>query len=219
MSFGTFSEDPQATWLTGPYDATDRNMELLRDFWFKDPAGTTWRAPQGSVVNGASIPAPLWSTVGSPYTGAYRRASIVHDVACDLSMHAPNPQAARSAADYMFYQACRAGGCSAAEAELLYVGVRLSAWMPRITFWNEFRHPMQEALLATDRTMPDTSEESLRTTYREIAADLRARPNPIRPFRQLESLVDRHLKAKSAQYTTRTPRAATTRPSKSRTKG
>lgn len=221
MSFGTFSADPQATWLTAPADPTDRNMELLRDFWFRDPAGTTWLAPKGSVVNGASIPAPLWSTVGSPYTGAYRRASIVHDVACDQAVHAPDPKAARAAADHMFYQACRAGGCPASQAELLYVGVRLGAWMPYVPLWSKSLQPMHEALLATDRTMPDVPEESLRTTYREIAAELQARPAEARPFRQLEALVDRHLRAKAAQPVSRAPRAAatrTTRPRATRTK-
>lgn len=196
MSLGTFSEDPQTAWLAAPADSTDRNMALLRDFWFQDPDGTTWLAPAGSVVNGASIPAPLWSTVGSPYTGPYRRASIVHDVACDAADHAADPQAARSATDHMFYQACRAGGCSIAQAELLYAGVRIGAWLPRIHLWSQ---PMQAALLATNRTLPDVPEESVRTTYREIAADLRARPSA-RSFRQLEILVNSHLEAKAAQH-------------------
>ncbi len=197
-SLGTFSEDPQATWLVAPPSANDpanRDMQLLRDFWFQDPADTTWLAPAGSVVNGASIPAPLWSTVGSPYTGPYRRASIVHDVACDEADHAADPRAARSAADHMFYQACLAGGCSAAQAELLYTGVRIGAWLPQINLWAQ---PMQAALLAADRTMPDVPEESIRTTYREIAADLQARPRQ-RSFQQLEALVTQHLEAKRAQ--------------------
>lgn len=43
-SLGTFSDDPQATWLVGPASANDpanRDMQLLRDFWFQDPTGTT----------------------------------------------------------------------------------------------------------------------------------------------------------------------------------
>ena len=69
------------------------------------------------MVNSASIPAPLWSTVGSPYTGPYRRASIVHDVACAAADHAADPRTARPAADHMFYQACLAGGCSPAQTQ------------------------------------------------------------------------------------------------------
>jgi hypothetical protein len=66
----------------------------------------------------------LWTSVGSPYTGNYRRASIVHDVACVAASGNPGK---RREADRMFFQACRAGGCSIAEATILYVGVRIGA--------------------------------------------------------------------------------------------
>lgn len=193
-TLNSFSEDPQATWLTGPNDSTDRRMQLLREFWYEDPDGTVWKAPKDSIVDGASIPAPLWSTIGSPYTGHYRRASIVHDVACEEAEAAVDPLAARAAADKMFYQACLAGGCPAAQAELLYAGVRIGAWLPRIHFWNQ---PMHEALLATDRTLPDVPEESVRTTYREIAADIQA--SAPSTFQELEALVNHHLQAKASQ--------------------
>lgn len=183
---GTFSENPQAEWLAA---GDDRRMRLLRDFWYDDPAGRRWPAPAGSVVDGASIPAPLWSTVGSPYTGAYRRASIVHDVACD------DPAVPRRAADEMFYHACRAGGCSPAQAELLYAGVRIGAWLPRVRLWAE---DATRPLLARGHVQPALTDDSVRTTFQEIAADLAARPGP-RPFAALEALVDRHLAAKAGQ--------------------
>ena len=190
---GEFSADPQATWLTAPADSQDRRMELLSDFWYKDPAGKTWNAPKGSIVDGASIPAALWSTVGSPYTGPYRRASIVHDVACDAADHAADPQAAREAADEMFYNACRAGGCPGWQAQLLYLGVRVGATWSSIHLWNQLVH---EALLATARIMPDVLEESIRTTYREIAADIDARAPA--SFEELKALVDQQLAARPA---------------------
>src|SRR5438132_3145395 len=124
MSHGQFSGEPILRWLTEP--TSDRRMEVLEDFRFTDPAGVVWDAPKASIVNGASIPRPLWTVVGSPYTGDYRRASIVHDVACD---RAAGDVDRRRAADRMFFHACRAGGCSVREATLLYMGVRLgSAW-------------------------------------------------------------------------------------------
>ena len=79
---GSFSNDPQTRWITDD-GAPDRNMEILERFSFVDPKGREWVAPAGTVVNGASIPRALWTVVGSPYTGDYRRASIVHDKACD----------------------------------------------------------------------------------------------------------------------------------------
>ena len=124
MAHGQFSGDPVTRWLAEAGD--DRKMQILEEFTFTDTAGKVWKAPVGSVVNGASIPRPLWSLVGSPYTGDYRRASIVHDVA---AVEAGHDEAGRRAADRMFYHACRVGGCSVREATILYVGVRIgSAW-------------------------------------------------------------------------------------------
>ena len=127
---GKFSGEPITTWLTEASD--DRDMELYADFTFTDPAGTMWPAPKGSRINGASIPRPLWSLVGSPYTGDYRRASIVHDVACDL---AGKDVTKRRAADRMFFHACREGGCSAEQAMLLYLGVRVGAAWSTVPAW------------------------------------------------------------------------------------
>lgn len=123
MSDPRFGDDPRTVWLneTGP----DRRMRLIDGFWFQDRQGKRWDAPGGAIVNGASIPRPLWALVGSPYTGEYRRASIVHDIAC---VEAGGNDALRRAADKMFFVACRAGGCSRWDAIVLYVGVRIGAW-------------------------------------------------------------------------------------------
>jgi len=118
---GSFSGNPKTEWLVDEYGA-DRDMKLLEDFFYYDPSGKVWSAPAGSTINGASIPRALWSTVGSPYTDDYRRASIVHDVACK------NINIERAAADLMFRQACMAGGCTVEQANILYAGVRLGAW-------------------------------------------------------------------------------------------
>ena len=109
-----FSGEPDARWLTE--SEADRNMCLLADFWFRDRSGKKWCVPEGYEVDGASIPQALWTLVGSPYTGDYRRASIVHDKACD---DAQGDATARLKADRMFYEACREGGCSVAEATML----------------------------------------------------------------------------------------------------
>lgn len=121
MSDGNFSSNPKTEWLSGPGD--DRKMKLLEEFWYADPKGRKWVAPKDSVIDGASIPEALWSTVGSPYTGDYRRASITHDVACRQT------GVSRDEADQMFYHACISGGCSVSQARILYAGVRVGAWV------------------------------------------------------------------------------------------
>lgn len=119
MLNGSFSGDPVTQWLSGL--GNDRNMQLLAEFWYDDPKGRRWTAPKDSIINGASIPRALWSSIGSPYIGDYRRASVVHDVACN------DDHVARSDADEMFYYACLCGGCSVLQAKLLYAGVRIGA--------------------------------------------------------------------------------------------
>src|SRR5213076_361353 len=75
-----------------------------------------------SITDGASIPRTLWSSVGSPYTGEYRRAAIIHDISLK------NAGVVRDDADSMFYFACMAGGCAFLDAKLLYAGVRVGTW-------------------------------------------------------------------------------------------
>jgi V8-like Glu-specific endopeptidase len=126
-----FSSEPKTTWLAENGD--DRNMQMVEQFSFIDRRGKTWIAPTGSIINGASIPESLWSIVGSPFVGDYRRASIVHDIACQEATN----RKARRAADRMFFQACRAGGCSRRESIVLYVGVRIGAWWRYKAFLKE----------------------------------------------------------------------------------
>ena len=129
---GKFSGEPEARWLTES-DEPDRRMRLLGEFWFSDPRRKELKVPAGyDDMNGASIPRALWSLVGSPYTGDYRRASIVHDKACD---DAGEDKGKRRAADRMFYHACREGGCSIRQAIILYVGVRIGAALPDVPSW------------------------------------------------------------------------------------
>ncbi|MGE0628876.1 MAG: DUF1353 domain-containing protein [Hyphomicrobiaceae bacterium] len=74
----TFQGDVVATWLRD-----GRQMELVKSFAFVDSRGRKWPVPKGAKVDGASIPRVLWSAIGSPYLGKYRRASVVHDYYCD----------------------------------------------------------------------------------------------------------------------------------------
>jgi hypothetical protein len=116
-NFGRFSGNPIAEWLTNPA-GEDRDMRLLADFWYEEPGGQRWLAPNGSVVNGASIPRPFWTLIGSPFTGKYRRASIVHDVACGAQTQP------HRAVHRMFYFACRADGLDDLTAKTMYVAIR-----------------------------------------------------------------------------------------------
>lgn len=118
-----FENDVITKWLTGPGE--DRDMELTEDFAFVEPA-ERWEAPAGRVVNGASIPSGLWSIVGSPFVGNYRRAAVLHDV-----YYGDHQGKTRKRVDEMFRSAMLTDGVSAEKAQLMYAGVRVgggSAW-------------------------------------------------------------------------------------------
>lgn len=186
--FGSFSGNPKTEWLDEA--GADRRMRVLEDFWYDDPSSRRWAAPSGSLIDGASIPAPLWSTVGSPYTGDYRRASIVHDIACD------DPNVPRQDADKMFFLACLAGGCSKLQARLLYAGVRIGAWTPDIRVWSA--EAVRMPAVTRQGLQPRLTDQSVQTTFNEIAVEIQAQPDDV-PFDAIEAIVDRQLRAKSQQ--------------------
>ncbi len=121
MSTAQFSGNPCVEWLSEP--GPDRGMRMLAPFSFTDAKGRLWEVAAGLALDGATIPRTLWSSVGSPFTGDYRRAAILHDAALR------DPAVARIDADAMFYEACVAGGCSVRQAQLLYAGVCIGSWV------------------------------------------------------------------------------------------
>jgi hypothetical protein len=95
-------------------------MELLAPFAFKDSTAFTWQASKGDLVNGASIPELVWSKiVGTPFIGDYRRASVVHDVACKKHIRSSKQ------AHHMFYEAMLEDGTDPRRALLFYMAVRV----------------------------------------------------------------------------------------------
>ena len=114
---GTFSGRVVAVWD----DSDDKIMILLEPFTFTEPDGTVWEAPVGAAVNGASIPRLFWRVVGNPYQGRYRRASVLHDVACDRGTETGLPS---WRTHLMFWRAMRADGVGMIRAWLMWAAVR-----------------------------------------------------------------------------------------------
>ena len=118
MTLPRFEGEVETQWLR--HSGEDRDMSLLADFAFLDSRGVRWPAPAGRTVDGASIPEVLWSKiVGTPYVGDYRRATVVHDVACQDKTR-PHEEV-----HYMFYEAMLCDGVSEERALLMYTAVRL----------------------------------------------------------------------------------------------
>lgn len=94
-----------------------RTMQLASKFGFKDVRGVTWNVPKGWEVDGASIPTPLWSFVGAPFSGKYRDASVIHDYFCDTKAR-PWQEVHR-----VFYEAMLARGVGKTKAKVMYLAV------------------------------------------------------------------------------------------------
>jgi hypothetical protein len=119
--WGRFEGEVVARWSDG-----GRDMTLVAPFAYVDPQAVRWDAPTGSVVDGASIPRAFWSLVGGPFTGRYRAASVVHDVACATR------ERGWQQVHRMFFDACRCGGVGRIQATGMYYAVY--HFGPRWTF-------------------------------------------------------------------------------------
>jgi hypothetical protein len=94
-----------------------RTAVLLAPFAYIDPDGRKFETPTGWKVDGASIPWPLWSFIGSPWTGKYREASVIHDYLCD------NKKVPWATVHWTFYTAMLANGVAEIQAKIMYVAV------------------------------------------------------------------------------------------------
>ncbi|HBE70789.1 MAG TPA: hypothetical protein DDW52_21805 [Planctomycetaceae bacterium] len=126
-------------WLQDHSD--DRNRELVEDFAYVDGDGNEWKASQGSIISGASIPDAFWSVIGPPFVGNYRRASVVHDVACEQQMSSSEK------VHLMFYYAMLTDGVNWLQANTMYQAVKNfgPAWDEGVpTSFETSRRPISE---------------------------------------------------------------------------
>jgi hypothetical protein len=94
-----------------------RLIQLKQPFSYVDPFTMRWDVPSGWKVDGASIPRPLWSLVGSPLVGKYREASIIHDYYCDTHRRP------WGAVHRVFYDAMLASHVRPLQAKVMYAAV------------------------------------------------------------------------------------------------
>lgn len=131
-----FINTVKTEWLKIP-ENNYRKMSLLENFGFIDSDGREWMVPQGTIINGLSLPQyrksqPWWKnvlyTVGripislftwSPYTSNARRASVIHDYECDLRRYPCD------VVHKVFYEAMIADGTPKWQAKLFYKSVSL----------------------------------------------------------------------------------------------
>lgn len=173
-----FEGEVRTEWLK--HEGDDRRMRLLQPFVFIDSEGYRWIADPGDTVDGASIPRELWALVGSPFVGDYRRAAVLHDVACQK-----RPRPSRDV-HRMFYEAMRSDGVSESTALRFYTAVRLfgPSWtiMPsgRVAVFSTTTAPQPELSFAE-------VEQSLDLVLREPSPATAERPPLRRPSAKLRT--------------------------------
>jgi hypothetical protein len=139
--WGKFVGKVQSEWM-----GDGRKMRLLDDFAFIDPNGLEWKAPRGSVVDGASIPRFAWSFIGGPFEGPYRDASVIHDVACE------EQRRTWEVVHLAFYYALLASGVDRLTANLMYLAVY-------------YRGPRWPMTLRVEANSPRDAERSVRKQH------------------------------------------------------
>jgi len=112
MYVNSFSGEVVCKW---PEDE-ERNMVLVEPISFTS-TNQLWTVPAGAVFNGASIPQILWSIMGSPFVGKYRRAAVFHDYYCTIK-NRPYKDVHK-----MFYEAMLCDEVNAGKALAMYYGV------------------------------------------------------------------------------------------------
>lgn len=95
------------------------HWKLLEDMCWTDRAGRVWWARAGLITDLTSIPRYLWSLVGSPGTGLYRMAAILHDAAYS------NTLVSKTDADFMLRECSIACGTPVWLADLIFEGVHV----------------------------------------------------------------------------------------------
>ena len=91
----------------------------------------------------------------------------------------------------MFLHACRAGGCSPLQAQILYAGVRLGAWTSASL---PARSLSREKTIFRERLdVPVLEEQFLQGKLAEISRDMKSLPDEA-SIEQIDAVIERHLK-------------------------
>jgi hypothetical protein len=154
---------------------SEQEATLLADFSYIDPGGKRWTVPKGVKLDGASIPRILWTPVGSPWTGQYKEASVIHDYLCEKKT------AHWKDVHRLFYTGMLANGVGIIQANIMYATVY--RFGPR---WN-FRYvPKCPGCLAVPY---EVSEYTPTFRDKEFAA-LKKSAEMGRPLEEIEAQAD-----------------------------
>ncbi len=105
-------------------DLVGNRLAILREYVSFEYKGKLWEANPGLVYDGASIPRIFWWLIGSPFTGHYREAAVLHD-----AYYANHRDRTRKQTDKMFKAKMLKDDVSTWKIYVIYTTVRLAGWM------------------------------------------------------------------------------------------
>jgi Protein of unknown function (DUF1353)/Bacterial SH3 domain len=141
------------------------HMTTARPFGYVDDTGKRWETKAGLKTDGASIPRVLWSVVGSPFTGKYLPAAVIHDQFCESKYRS------WEATHNVFYEAMVANGVEKTQALIMWAAVY--RFGPRWTrdesvCWNICAGP--DVFLESVKIQPEFSEAAMSRIKRFAAS-------------------------------------------------
>ena len=85
-------------------------------------------SPAHELTDGATIPRWLWVIVGSPWSGRYPRAAVIHDKLCKSQGHIPYTQIrmTKKEVDQLFLEMMKFLGVKFYKRQKMYRAVRLN---------------------------------------------------------------------------------------------
>lgn len=108
----------------------NHQWKLIRSFIYISKLGGKIEAPIDFVSDGASIPRFAWIIVGSPWSGVFPYAAVIHDFLYSKLGKLDNKTYTRYQCDKIFLEAMRVLGVSWWKRRIMYRAVRMWGWIP-----------------------------------------------------------------------------------------
>ena len=117
--------------------------------------------PYGFISDGASIPKFVWSIVGSPWTGRYVQAAVVHDVLYHnigyfVCYHNHNRyifNLTQKQSDNILLHGCKILGVPTWKRYVIYYGLRVGGWVSWKQHQKHWEHSNKHPLYIVEHNM------------------------------------------------------------------
>ena len=120
--------------LKGEFLGNNR-FELGETFvYYTEDGEDTIEVPVGFISDGASIPRIFWTIIGSPWSGKYAKAAVIHDFLYVRQFYT------RKKSDLIFLEGMKVLGVSWWKRKAMYWAVRIASGIP----WNKYKEMKDE---------------------------------------------------------------------------